>query len=226
MRGPWHRPRREEDELPPATAGDDVLVAAAQRGDARAFALLFDRYQDLVLRYCFYRLDGWDEAGDAAQQIFADAFAGLKRFRDKDGAPAGSFRTWLFRIAHNEVADRHRRRARRSDLTLTEATEALAVAAELESEFDRVHSGLEAFSADFEAILFVEDHEDEDNFDSTEVEELRALFGLFGLETERRLPRGARTIEHVADRQQFWRDAAFFGAHAVRAAVAEQVIAR
>jgi RNA polymerase sigma-70 factor (ECF subfamily) len=134
MRGTLQRPRGGEGE-PAADGTDELLVAAAQRGDPRAFALLYDRYQDRVLRYCFYRLGTWDEAGDAAQQVFTDALGGLARFHDRDDA----FRTWLFRIAHNEVADRHRRRARRADADLAEAIgladpapspDALAVAAD------------------------------------------------------------------------------------------------
>jgi RNA polymerase sigma-70 factor (ECF subfamily) len=102
--------------LPP-DGGDELLVAAAQRGNPQAFALLYDRYQDTMLRFCFYRLGSWDEAGDAAQQTFTEAFAGLKSFRDKDD----SFRTWLLRIAHNHVVDLYRRRARRADTDLDEA---------------------------------------------------------------------------------------------------------
>ena len=64
--------------------GDELLVMAAQGGNPQAFAQLYDRYQDVVLRFCFYRLGSWDEAGDAAQQTFTEAFAGLKRFRDRD----------------------------------------------------------------------------------------------------------------------------------------------
>jgi RNA polymerase sigma-70 factor (ECF subfamily) len=134
MQGTLRRPRGGEGE-PAADAADELLVAAAQRGDPRAFALLYDRYQDPVLRFCFFRLGTWDEAGDAAQQVFTDALGSLPRFRDRDDA----FRSWLFRIAHNEVADRHRRRARRADADLDEAAEfvdpapspeALAVAAD------------------------------------------------------------------------------------------------
>ena len=137
MRGAWRGPRRGGEEEPPAEAGDDVLVAAAQRGDPHAFARLYDRYQDRVLRFCYYRLGSWDEAGDAAQQVFTDAFAGLGRFRDRDD----SFRAWLLRIAHNHVVDLQRRRIRRAVVERPEAEaehlvdaspspEALAIAAD------------------------------------------------------------------------------------------------
>jgi RNA polymerase sigma-70 factor (ECF subfamily) len=122
MRGLWRGPQREDREALPPKSGDDVLVAAAQGGNPHAFAQLFDRYQDVVLRFCFYRLGSWDEAGDAAQQTFTEAFAGLNRFRDRDD----SFRTWLLRIAHNHVVDLYRRQARRADISLDEAADEAA----------------------------------------------------------------------------------------------------
>jgi RNA polymerase sigma-70 factor (ECF subfamily) len=124
----------DQEALPPG-CGDDLLVAAAQSGNPQAFAELYDRYQDVVLRFCFYRLGSWDEAGDAAQQTFTDAFAGLKRFRDRND----SFRTWLLRIAHNHVVDLYRRQKRRTDIQFEQAEhvadastspEALAIAAD------------------------------------------------------------------------------------------------
>jgi RNA polymerase sigma-70 factor, ECF subfamily len=135
MRRPRRGPQSGGHATLPPDCGDDLLVAAAQGGDPQAFAQLYDRYQVVVLRYCFYRLGSWDEAGDAAQQTFTDAFAGLKRFRDRDD----SFRTWLLRIAHNHVVDLYRRRKRGADLDFDEqadvadaapSPETLAIAAD------------------------------------------------------------------------------------------------
>lgn len=107
----WDGPRRRQ---PPsegtldAEAGDADLVLAA-RLDTRAFASLYLRYRDDVLRYAYYCLGDWDEAADAAQEIFTHALAGLPRLRD-----GGGFRGWLFRIAHNEICDRQNHRRTRS----------------------------------------------------------------------------------------------------------------
>jgi RNA polymerase sigma-70 factor (ECF subfamily) len=90
-------------------AGDGALVAAAQR-DPRDFEPLFLRYWEPVLRYCAFRLRSRDEAEDAASQVFVDAYAGLHRFQQR--GEESSFRAWLFTIAHHEVANRHRYRAR------------------------------------------------------------------------------------------------------------------
>ena len=94
--------------------GDVLLVARAKR-DPDAFGLLYARYHDRLVRYCFYRLGEWADAEDAANEAFAKAFVRLAGFDDRGDA----FSPWLFRIAHNEVIDRHRRRAVRAELPLS-----------------------------------------------------------------------------------------------------------
>jgi RNA polymerase sigma-70 factor (ECF subfamily) len=127
---------------PPPSARDAELVTAAQI-DRRAFAPLYERYCDDLLRYCFYCLGDWDDAADAAQQIFANALSGLSHFTDRDD----SFRPWLFRIAHNEVCTRQQQRSRRPQSPLMDATvvvdptpspEELAIAADDQARLRRL----------------------------------------------------------------------------------------
>jgi len=82
---------------------DRELVARA-RLEPRAFAPLYDRYLDPIYRYCYRRLGTREAAEDATSAVFARALAALPAYRD------GSFRAWLFVIAHNIVIDTHRRR--------------------------------------------------------------------------------------------------------------------
>jgi RNA polymerase sigma-70 factor (ECF subfamily) len=93
-------------------------VLAAQRS-ARAFEPLYLRYRDRVINYCYYRLGDREEAEDAASAVFVKALDHLAAFRDQDD----SFRSWLFRLAHNEVVDRHRRRTRHPERSLAGAVE-------------------------------------------------------------------------------------------------------
>jgi RNA polymerase sigma-70 factor (ECF subfamily) len=85
---------------PDTDRDDDALVARA-REDRRAFAPLYERYFDAVYRYCYHRLGNWTDAEDATSLVFANALGALPRFRDH----AGSFRSWLFTIAHNVVGN-------------------------------------------------------------------------------------------------------------------------
>lgn len=83
------------------SASDDALVASAQ-GDPAAFAALYVRYVDLVYRYCLRRIGNRMAAEDATSRIFERAMTALPRYR------AGSFRSWLFTIAHNTITDFYR----------------------------------------------------------------------------------------------------------------------
>jgi RNA polymerase sigma-70 factor, ECF subfamily len=91
--GPCH-PEESERLLDEASE-----IAQAQR-DPCAFALLYDRYVDDVYRYCYRRLGDVEEAADMTSLIFARALAALPRYHG-----TGSFRSWLFAIAHNAVID-------------------------------------------------------------------------------------------------------------------------
>ena len=83
---------------------DDAALVAAARADPQAFAALYERYLGPVYRYCYVRLGSREAAQDATSDVFLKAFAGLSGYR------GGVFAAWIFRIAHNVVTDRYRRR--------------------------------------------------------------------------------------------------------------------
>jgi len=127
----------------PADHASDVHLVVAARSSAAAFDHLYERYATPVLNYCYYRLGNWPDAEDAAQQIFTNAFAGLTGFHDRPDDPEGSFRSWLFTIAHHEIVNRHRHRGRHPEASLSEAAdisdahdgpEEMAVSADLQSQ--------------------------------------------------------------------------------------------
>ncbi|MCA1569595.1 MAG: RNA polymerase sigma factor [Chloroflexi bacterium] len=86
----------------------DLAEVRAAQADRRAFATLYRRYLDRVYGYCFYLLGDHHDAEDATERSFTAAFDAIDRFRD-EGA---TFRSWLFRIAHNQVANALRTRSR------------------------------------------------------------------------------------------------------------------
>ena len=84
----------------------EALVRDAQKGDLSAFAALYDNYFDRVYRYVVARVGNAHEAEELTQDVFLKVMQALPSFRFR-GPP---FAAWLFRVAHNVVVDRVRRR--------------------------------------------------------------------------------------------------------------------
>jgi RNA polymerase sigma factor (sigma-70 family) len=90
---------------------EGVLRSRAARGDAAAFAAVYERHHQALYRYCRSILRHEEDAQDALQSTFARAFAALQdERRDFELKP------WLFRIAHNEAISILRRRRETSEL--------------------------------------------------------------------------------------------------------------
>jgi RNA polymerase sigma-70 factor (ECF subfamily) len=88
----------------PVVDDDADLVVRAQH-DRHAFAHLYRQYLPQIYRYCYRRLGSQEAAEDATSRIFTQALAALPRYQER----GGSFRAWLFTIAHHVVVDEARR---------------------------------------------------------------------------------------------------------------------
>jgi len=86
----------------------DLEDVRAAQVDRAAFGILYRRYLDPVYGYCFYLLGDHHDAEDATERTFLAALGAIDRFHD-EGA---TFRSWLFRIAHNQLANALRTRSR------------------------------------------------------------------------------------------------------------------
>ena len=75
---------------------------------ADATSELYARYSRQILGYCLHQLGSREEAEDAAQTTFMNAFRGLKR-----GIVPELESAWLFKIAHNVCLSRRRSSWRR-----------------------------------------------------------------------------------------------------------------
>ena len=77
---------------------DEVLVAAAKRGDTRAFETLVLRHERTVLAVAQRITNNREDAEDVAQESFHKAFLHLDGFQEKS-----RFSTWLTRIVMNQA---------------------------------------------------------------------------------------------------------------------------
>lgn len=73
------------------------LTEKARAGSPEAFGELVEHYQDQVYSQCRFLSGNADDAQDLAQDVFVQAFKGIKSFRNE-----ADFGTWLHRIAVNQ----------------------------------------------------------------------------------------------------------------------------
>jgi RNA polymerase sigma-70 factor (ECF subfamily) len=92
---------------------EETLVRRARR-DADAFGELYERYVDRIYNYVFYRVSDTAEAEDLTARVFYRALGHMDEYQAR-GAP---FAAWLYRIAHNLVANWYRDRSRRKNIRL------------------------------------------------------------------------------------------------------------
>jgi len=86
-----------------APAGEDRLLRSAQHGDRNAFATLVEHYWDRLFRWLYQLTHDRHASEDLTQESFLRAFGALNRFE-----VGTNFSAWLFRIAHNAMANQRR----------------------------------------------------------------------------------------------------------------------
>lgn len=89
---------------------DEDLMRAFQRGDARAFEILYQRHRLVLHGYLARQL------GDAAiaEDLFQETWMTLIR-QGENWQPVASLRTFLFRIARSRLVDHRRAQGRRGE---------------------------------------------------------------------------------------------------------------
>ncbi len=94
---------------------DDIqLIEKAGNGDNEAFGLLYERYVRKIYNYIYYRTGNVNDAEDLTAKVFHRAFRHIETYSQR-GVP---FSAWLYRIAHNLVANWYRDRSRKKEVAL------------------------------------------------------------------------------------------------------------
>jgi RNA polymerase sigma-70 factor (ECF subfamily) len=88
---------------------DDLKLVRQAASDLDAFGELYERHVRRIYNYIYYRTGNHHDAEDLTARVFERALRHIPKFEDK-GVP---FSAWLYRIAHNLVANWHRDRSRR-----------------------------------------------------------------------------------------------------------------
>jgi RNA polymerase sigma-70 factor (ECF subfamily) len=95
---------------------DEADLVEHAKTDKEAFGELYERYVKKIYNYIYYRTTNQHDAEDLTARVFYRAMSHISSYEDK-GVP---FQAWLYRIAHNLVANFHRDKGRRKIIPLDE----------------------------------------------------------------------------------------------------------
>ncbi|MCX7668942.1 MAG: sigma-70 family RNA polymerase sigma factor [Anaerolineae bacterium] len=116
-----------------AELAESELVELA-KSDPEAFGELYLRNVERIYNYIYYRTGNTADAEDLTARTFHQALGSIGRYVDQ-GTP---FVAWLYRIAHNLVANYHRARSRWNVVSL-EDVELVGRAAESPERSAELH---------------------------------------------------------------------------------------
>lgn len=90
------------------TANNDIYyINLTIEGNSNAFAVLVDRYKDLVFSLALKMVKNREEAEEVAQDTFIKVFKSLRQFKGDS-----KFSTWIYKVAYNTCLDRLKKNKR------------------------------------------------------------------------------------------------------------------
>lgn len=97
---------------------DEELVLRARRGDATAFEVVVERWNEPILTLASRLTGDHEEAQDVRQLALLKVYQGMERFEGRS-----RFSTWIYRLVLNLCRDRARQRATHQRLLASAADE-------------------------------------------------------------------------------------------------------
>ena len=154
---------------------DERLMELVLRGDERAFATLYDRYQRNLMAY--FRRMLWQD-GERARDFVQDLFTKIANNPESYHADR-PFKTWLYSVANNMCKNEYRRMAvRAAAVPELKADGNHAVEATAGTAMDRQHFAarlqqeLDKLEPDHKAAFVMRHYED------MAIKEIAAVFGI------------------------------------------------
>ncbi|HEY90044.1 MAG TPA: sigma-70 family RNA polymerase sigma factor [Thermoflexia bacterium] len=112
------------------SAEDERALIEQAQNDPQAFGELYRQYVQRIYNYHYRHTGNRADAEDLTSQTFQRALRYLRKYRQR-----GTFQAWLFKIAHNLMANHHRDRGRHPQVTMD-------AVASLESAWGKPDEGL------------------------------------------------------------------------------------
>ena len=89
------------------TNEDQYYINQIIDGDSNAFAVLVDRYKDLVYTLAIRMLKNREEAEEVSQDTFIKVYKSLSKFKGDS-----KFSTWIYKVAYHTCLDRIKKNKR------------------------------------------------------------------------------------------------------------------
>ncbi len=93
---------------------NDLILDRAIQGDEDAFSVLYKDNVKKIYNYIYYRTGNTHDAEDLTARVFQRALSHITKYR-RTNVP---FSAWLYRIAHNLVANWHRDNSRKKEVPI------------------------------------------------------------------------------------------------------------
>lgn len=97
---------------------DETAIIEQAKKDRKAFGRLYEKYVEKIYNYVYYRTGNERDAEDLTARVFERALQHIDSYEDR-GHP---FSAWLYRIAHNLVANWHRDHSRHQVIAIDDLT--------------------------------------------------------------------------------------------------------
>ena len=182
---------------------DIEIIEKIRNGDSEAYAEIVRRYQDRVFRYLYSHLGSYDEAEDAAQDVFIQVMECIHSFRGES-----KFSTWLYSVTANYCRNYRRKNGRavvvpifrtvggeELELPLTDERENIE-ARFVESEIlEAMREEMGKLPDDYRQILFLRDVE------GLPYEEIADVTGISLANVKVRIHRGREMLKKRLDKR-------------------------
>ena len=113
-------------DVRPSSGDDGALLQRIAAGDEHALGALYDRWSPLVFSLCVHVLGDEDEAEEAVEETFWQAWRQAARYDTTRGAVS----TWLTTIARSRALDRLRAKRRRQEDAMSDLSQTKRAAVE------------------------------------------------------------------------------------------------
>lgn len=93
---------------------DLVLIHAYKEGDNSAFWKIYEYYVDDIYRYIARKVWDIETSEDLTSKVWIKILGSIESYEEQSGA---SFKSWIYRIAHNSVIDYYRSKKENVDIS-------------------------------------------------------------------------------------------------------------